>query len=68
MNLLRRNLPCKIERKTERTRESFLAKDYNPGEKLSNNGMVPHVRMPPGWGRGRPHIAKLTRLYYKEEE
>ena len=68
MNLLRRNLPCKIERKTERTRESFLAKDYNPGGKVVQQWLVPHVRMPPGWGRGRPPIAKLTCFYCKEEE
>ena len=52
MNLLRRNLPCKIEGKTERTRnrgrKSFL------GEKIAIRGgkviqqWRPHVRQPPG--------------------
>ena len=40
MNLLRRNLACKIGGKTERTRESFLAKDCHQGGK-SNPTMVP---------------------------
>ena len=53
MNLLRRNLPCKIEGKTERTRnrgkKSFL------GGKIAIRGggkviqqWRPHVRQPPG--------------------
>ena len=52
MNLLRRNLPCKIEGKTERTRNR--GKKSFPGGKIAiRRGKViqqwrPHVRQPPG--------------------
>ena len=64
MNLLRRNLPCKIERKTERrTRESFLFAIRGK----SNPTMVPSCEQATWLGEGEPPIAKLIRIYYKEE-